>query len=261
MEVENIRVKPVWPGSKEETWDKLFAHLDEKIEKKAFLRRVPTWAYAAAIIFAIFLTGSLYEVTEQTAKGEHAVVLLPDRSTVTLNAESMLSYKPGVWFISKKVHLVGEACFEVESGSRFSVRSGRNRVNVLGTTFNIYTRPGVYRVTCLAGQVEVRSGGETVVLNPNMQVAFREQQFSLHSNIAPSAATGWMQGKFDFDNTPLTEVIAEIERQYNIEVTPDYNPNLFYTGNFSKTVNPAETLVIIGKAFGITLQIKLRIEN
>jgi len=41
MEVENIRVKPVWPKSKEETWDKLFAHLDEKIEKKTLLMRIP----------------------------------------------------------------------------------------------------------------------------------------------------------------------------------------------------------------------------
>ena len=256
MEMENISIKPVWAKSKEETWDKLFAGLDDSVEKKALIRRMPVWTYAAAIIFVILLTGSFYTVAEQTMKGEHRVVLLPDRSTVTLNAESRLSYKPCVWFISRKVHLAGEACFEVETGSRFSVQSGRNQVNVLGTTFNIYTRPGMYRVTCLTGKVEVQSDGETVVLNPNMQATVHEQILSVNSHIAHSAATGWMQGKFDFVNTPLSEVIAEIERQYNVEIMPDYNPNLLYSGNFSKSANPGETLQIIGKPFGITLRIK-----
>jgi ferric-dicitrate binding protein FerR (iron transport regulator) len=89
-----------------------------------------------------------------------------------------------------------------------------------------------------------------------MQAIFHNRQLSLESHIAPLAATGWMQGKFDFVNTPLAEVIAEVERQYNIEIIPDYNPNLLYSGNFSKTANPEETLEIIGMAFGITLSIK-----
>jgi len=256
MEMGNIRVKPAWSKSKEETWNELFAPLDESIEKQAIIRRMPVWAYAAAIVFAICLIGSLYTVTAKTAKGEHAVVYLPDRSTVTLNADSKLSYKPCVWFISRKVQLEGEAFFEVKTGSRFSVQSGYNRVNVLGTTFNIYTRPGMYRVTCLTGQVEVQAEGESVVLNPDMQVTFRGQQLSHDSPIVPAAVIGWMQGKFDFDNMPLAEVIAEVERQYNIAITPDYNPNLLYSGNFSKTATPEETLEIIGKAFGIAFSMK-----
>jgi ferric-dicitrate binding protein FerR (iron transport regulator) len=265
MEMDNLRIRPAWTKSKEEIWDEGFARLDEDCGTQMTrigridtdkIRRWRVWvAYAAAVVFAVCLTGSLYTVTEETARGEHAVVQLPDHSTVTLNAESKLSYKPFVWFVSRKALLEGEACFEVKSGSRFSVQSDHNRVNVLGTIFNVYTRPGMYRVACLTGQVEVQAEGETIVLNPNMQIAFREQQFMLHSNIASSAVTGWIQGKFDFDNTPLAEVIAEVERQYDIEITPDYDPNLLYSGNFSKTVHPEETLEIIGKPFGITFKI------
>jgi len=250
--MDSIKLKPAWPKSKETIWNERFAHLDEHNEKKAFVRRIPAWAYAAAaIVCAILLTGSFYTVTEQTAKGRHAIVYLPDRSTVTLNAESMLSYKPCIWFITRNVRLEGEAYFEVKSGSRFCVLSGHNRTSVTGTTFNIYARPEVYRVTCLTGQVRVQSDGESVVLNPNMQAAVRERKISLDSNMTTLAATGWMQHKFDFVNTPLAEVIAEVERQYDIEITADYNPNLLYSGNFTKTANPEETLEIIGKAFGI----------
>jgi ferric-dicitrate binding protein FerR (iron transport regulator) len=68
-------------------------------------------------------------------------------------------------------------------------------------------------------------------------------------------ATGWMQGKFAFTETPLAEVVAEIERRYDIRVIPDYNPDYLYTGNFSKTERPEEVLEIIGKPFGITFNI------
>ena len=256
MELEHIRIKPVWPKSKEETWDELFEHLDERIVTKRLFSRVPFWAYAAAVVVVLFLTGAFYTKTERTERGQHAVVQLPDRSTVTLNAESRLSYKPCIWLIARKVRLEGEAFFEVKQGSRFSVQSGHNQVNVLGTAFNVYTRIGTYRVTCLSGQVEVHAGGEFAVLNPHMQAVFNEQQLSLTDDVSPAAATGWIQGMFVFEETPLKEVIAEVERQYNIQVASDYDPNHFYTGNFSKTDKAEELLEIIGKPFGITFSIK-----
>ena len=190
-------------------------------------------------------------------RGEQTVVQLPDRSTVTLNAESKLSYKPVVWFISRKVRLEGEAYFEVNSGSKFSVRTGDNGVSVLGTTFNVQARPGIYRVTCLTGQVEVQAGQETVVLSPNMQASLHERKLNINSDVTSAMATGWIQGVFVFVETPLQEVVAEVERQYNIQVTPTSYPNHLYSGNFSKTENrPEEVLEIIGKPFGITFSIK-----
>ena len=240
--------------------------LGNRNEKKGLARRLPVWAYvrrlsawtyAAAVFIPVFLVACFYTVTENTARGEHAVVQLPDRSTVTLNAESKLSYKPLAWLVQRKVTLEGEAFFEVKKGSRFCVRSGDKRVNVLGTTFNVYARTSMYRVTCLTGQVEVCVGRETAVLHPNMQVAFREQ-IDITENVAHAAANGWMQGKFVFVETPLSEVIAEVERQYNIHVASegDYDPNHLLSGNFSKTGQAEELLEIIGKPFGIKFSIE-----
>jgi len=256
MELENIRIKPVWPKSKEMIWFEKFEHLDEQSHQKRVAIRIPVWSYAASLLIPVLLVCHFYTVTEKTARGEHAVVQLPGHSTVTLNAESKLSYKPFIWMISRKVRLEGEACFEVKNGNRFSVQSGRNQVNVLGTTFNVYARQELYRVTCLSGQVEVRSGQETVVLKPNMQAVLREPKFALLNDVTPSMAAGWIQGEFVFAGTPLQEVIAEVERQYNINVAMDYERNHFYTGNFSKSDDPEEILAIIGKAFGITFRIK-----
>ena len=250
--MDNIRIKPAWTKSKDEIWNEMFDHLDEKSNT----RKIPLWTYAAILLIPVMLC-CFYSVTEETARGEHSEIRLPDHSTVTLNAESKLSYHPFVWLFSKKVMLQGEACFDVKPGNSFYVQSGHCRIKVLGTLFNVYSRSDIYRVTCLSGRVEVQAGKESIVLHPNMQAVFKEQPFHINNNVAPFTATGWMQGKFVFVETPLQEVIAEVERQYNITVTPGYYPKHFYSGNFSKTENkPEEILEIIGKAFDITFTIE-----
>ena len=253
--MDNHKIESDWPKSKEEIWDEVFERLDEQEDKKRFLSKIPVWGYAASLLIPFLFVCHFYTVTEETKKGEHSVVRLPDRSTVTMNAESRLSYKPLKWLISRQVKLAGEAFFEVNPGRSFSVQSGQLEVNVLGTTFNVYARFGTYRVTCLSGRVEVHAKKKPVLLNPNMQAVFNENM-NVNSDVAMMTATGWMQGKFVFTDTPLKEVIAEVERQYNITVTSDYQPNHLYTGNFSKTEKPEDVLKVIGKPFDITFSIK-----
>jgi ferric-dicitrate binding protein FerR (iron transport regulator) len=257
MDIENIKVKPEWSKSKADIWNELFEHPDEKTIKRPFLRQIPAGSYAAILFVSLCLTLPFYTVTEKAVRGEYSVALLPDHSIVTLNAESKISYKPYMWFISRKVKLEGEACFEVKSGSRFHVQSGRNKVNVLGTTFNVYARPKMYCVTCLSGRVEVSADRETIVLNSGMQAICREQEWCINKDRTTFCrTTEWMQGKFVFVKTPLSEVVAEIERQYDIDITPASGLNYLYTGNFSKTEKPEDILRIIGKPFGITFKIE-----
>ena len=253
--MDNNNIDSFWPKSKYEIWDEVFEHLDKQECKKVFLKNIPKWGYAACLLIPLLLLCHFYTVTEETMKGEHLVVRLPDRSMVTMNAESKLSYRPFEWFISKKVKLTGEAFFEVSPGRSFSVKTGQVQVNVLGTTFNVYARYGTYRVTCLSGKVEVFAQQNPIVLNRNMQAVFNEK-IDVKSDVESITATGWMQGKFVFVDTPLHEVIAEVERQYNITVMPDYNPNHVYTGNFPKTEKPEEILHIIGKPFDIKFNIE-----
>ena len=251
--MEHIVIKPVWPKSKDEIWKEVFEPLDERVHKKRFLSRIPVWGYAASLLIPVLLLCHFYTVSEVTRRGEQAVVRLPDRSTVTMNADSKLSFKPFGWYLSRKVQLTCEACFEVSKGRDFSVLSGRTRVIVLGTTFNVYARDEKCRITCLTGRVEVQTGNKAVILHPNMQAVI-DEKIHVNSDVAPATATGWMQGKFVFVSTPLQEVIAEVERRYNIIVTPDYNPNHLCSGVFTKTENPEEILEIIGKPFDITFR-------
>ena len=251
--MNRINIEPEWSKSKEEIWDEMFEHLEERKDthQKVFRGRIPLWGYAASLLIPVLLICHFYTVSEETAKGEHLAIRLPDNSKVTMNAESKISYQPLSWFLHRKARLEGEAYFEVKRGSRFNVQSGRNTVSVLGTAFNVNARPGLYRVTCLEGQVEVHAGGESAVLHANMQAALHESALHIY-DMPPALATGWMQGEFVFVATPLKEVIAEVERQYNIRITPDEFTNHFFTGNFLKTDQPEDVLQIIGKPFGIT---------
>ena len=263
--IENISIRPVWLKSKEAIWNELFedrtrfagGRYDSRLRGNDLRRRLTLWCYAAAgILIPLLLVCHFYTVTTETTRGEQTTALLPDGSKVTLNVDGSISYKPLEWFVSRKVKLEGEAFFEVKHGSRFCVQSGSNRVYVLGTTFNVYARDEMYRVACLSGKVSVQAGGASAVLSPNMQATFRKGKLNIDNGIAPNVANGWMQGLFVFVETPLPEVIAEVERRYNITVTSDYNPDRLYSGTFAKKEHAEEVLAIIGKALNVTFSIK-----
>ncbi len=258
MKTEDIKICPKWSKSKDEIWNDFFSHLEET-ERSEKVKRFPFWKCAAAVVIFIMLTGSfayLYETTTKVARGSQLLVSLPDGSRVNINAESKLSYKPYWWFVSRRVELCGEAFFEVKPGSQFTVQSSQNEVMVLGTSFNVFARPENYSVTCLTGRVEVKMKDKIVVLNPDMQVSLYGEELKVFNDRDARQAIGWTQNKFSFIGVPLVNVVKEIERQYDIQVSSDSELDYLYTGNFSKEKSPEEVLQIVGKPFGIRFRIE-----
>ena len=259
MKPEKIKIIPRWSKSKEDIWKEAFADLEDvPLSKK--IRHISLGKYAAVILLAIILTGTIisqsYSVTQIAERGSHLLVTLPDGSRVNLNADSRLTYKPYRWFVSRNVELEGEAFFEVKQGKRFSVKSNQNKVNVLGTSFNVFSRPDKYRVTCLTGKVQVATLDKVTTLDPNMQLTYHDSKLTIEKNIHTSQSVAWIENKFVFEGVPLVEVINEIERQYDIRVKADIPPGHVYTGNFSRATKPDMILEIIGKPFGIKFSIE-----
>ena len=259
MKQEDIKITPKWSKSKDDIWNEIFDEL-EVIQPSMPVRRISFWKYSVAAVILILLTGTItarfYSASEVAARGTHVSAMLPDGSKVILNAESKLTYYPYWWYFSRSVTLDGEAYFEVKSGEKFSVKSNKNEVNVLGTSFTVFSRMEKYSVTCLTGKVKVFTDEEVSILNPNMRLTYLDKKISVEKNIDEVQSTGWIKNKFVFVSLPLVDVISEIERQYNINIIADKELNYFYTGNFVKTDNPDEVLEIIGKPFGIKFSIK-----
>lgn len=259
MKPDNIKIIPQWSKSKDEIWNESFAGLEDTLSSKNrwYLQ---LWKYVAVGLVTIILSGTIiawsYNVTKIAERGSHLAVKLPDGSKVNLNADSRITYKPYWWLVSRSLSLEGEAYFEVKKGKRFSVKSNQYNVNVLGTSFNIYSRQGKYSVTCLTGKVSVLTDNKTALLHPDMRLTCSNGKLAIEENINAPQSIKWIDNKFVFERVPLVDVVSEVERQFNIHVKTDCSLEYTYTGNFSRTTKPEEVLEIIGKPFGIKFSIE-----
>lgn len=240
--------KIAWEKSEDEVW----AELDKKINKQkrtyvfSLNHQVLQWVAAAVLLLMVGLLGvvSSYTKSVECLPGEHKLAKLPDGSTVELNAGSVLTYYPLKWKLERKVSFEGEGYFNVKKGNKFYVISAYATTQVLGTSFNIYSRDDKYRVTCLTGKVQVSSGeDEKVILFPNNHADLEKGKLVVKEMFSAEKAISWKNNQFFFEDRPLIEVIDEIERQYavTIKLDPQLN-NRNFGSNFSKKYSVEEVL-------------------
>lgn len=210
----------------EERWQRLSA---ARSLRKSIVRpwKFSAWAYAAA---AIVLVGvGLYlgypvskTIVVATKAGETRMVVLPDSSTIRMNAVSSIRYDHGEWDTRRIVEISGEAFFDVrKTEASFKVVANGTVTEVLGTTFNVMARENRLEVVCVTGTVEVGSvsGEGRVTLTPGL--ATRRIGASRLESAYPvdtSRKTGWIRGETFFDREPLTAVFGEVERQFGVRI-------------------------------------------
>ncbi len=245
--------KITWEKSEAEVWAELENTMDGKPAGKSvsLFHRIARWSAAAVILLLVGLLGvfNFYTKKVECLPGQHIVAELPDGSKVDLNAGSTLEYHPFKWRFERKLKFEGEAYFNVQKGSAFTVESTHGTTQVLGTSFTIYSRDEEYRVTCLTGKVQVKSpDNEKVVLTPNVHVELENGKLVLTEMFKTEKALSWKNNQFFFANRPLKEVIDEIERQYavTIRLQPELNKRNFVS-NFSKKHNVEEVLDFVCK--------------
>ena len=210
----------------------------------------------AASILILFGIGSFlrfYSIRIETTVGQHLVAELPDHSKAELNAQSKITYYPYWWRISRIVKLDGEAYFEVEKGKKFTVISSKGTTRVLGTSFNIYSREEVYKVTCITGSVKVRSEtGSEVILKPDSKAEIdADSKINVKTGIETFPEISWKKNIFLFYASPILQVFSEIERQYGVEIEAPADNITLYTGNFSKNQKVEEILNYVCPALGL----------
>jgi transmembrane sensor len=246
-----------WEKSETQVWEELSMRT-QKTEIKGKSTVLPRLLkYTAAVILLLVILGTvpfIYTKSVESLPGEHITATLPDGSTIELNAGSYIKYYPLKWDFERKVIFEGEAFFQVQKGEKFQVQSKKGTTEVLGTSFNIYSRDEKYRVTCLTGRVKVESGtNQSVILLPGSQVEIKKGKLVVEKSINTDNIIGWKNNQFFFAGTPLHEVIDEIERQYGVTIKIQnelYNRN--FAGNFPKKYNVTEVLDFVCK----TMQVK-----
>ena len=182
------------------------------------------------VLSYLFWPGSVTKI--ETQIGEQTTLTLPDASTVMINAVSEVAFNEKKWDDDRKIKLIGEAFFDVVKGSRFQVITPEGEITVLGTEFNVKQRGSFFEVSCYEGRVQVTSGQSDVILE--VGDTFRSYQGTITTGKNSFAAPQWTRQVSTFARVPLSEVFAELERQYGVKVTfGDVNTELLFTGGFA----------------------------
>ncbi len=196
--------------------------------------------YRIAAVIAILLTSSYFLFFNNIKSFETSIaktesIILPDDSEVVLNAKSKLTYNKKTWKNNRTLNLDGEAFFKVSKGQKFSVETDEGIVEVLGTQFNVKERDNYFEVQCYEGLVSVTHNNKTSMLAPGKTYRIiNGQQAILEDYIDTKPA--WLHKESQFVKVPLAQVIAELERQYNLKISTDnIDLSQLYTGTFTHT--------------------------
>ena len=198
----------------------------------------------------------------QTKRGQEYQMQLPDGTTVWLNADSKLEVAEHYNQHKRTVFLQGEAYFKVAKNKDrpFIVHVQGTQIEALGTAFNVrlYKNETPMLTTTLdEGKIRVTNADHQQVLHPGQKIELnlRNGSFQLHSVSNQPAVTAWKDGYFEFDQTPLPQIMADLARWYNFTYTlsPTYK-NKVLSGKISKQ-QPFEEMLHILRFAGINYRI------
>jgi len=169
-----------------------------------------------------------------TPAGGQWQVQLSDGTQIWLNSTSKLTFPASFNKSTNRiVTLEGEAYFEVfkDPIHPFIVISGNQRVEVLGTHFNInsYADEPTVKTTLVEGRVKVCLLGstESTYLSPGEQSVASGPQIS-KANVNIDEAMAWTKGSFYFTDQSIQSIMRQLARWYNIDVK--YAPNFSDVG-------------------------------
>lgn len=204
---------------------------------RSIMRYLPYMAAAVLLIVVavIGLQRGAYDSEVVTVLAQTKTEMLPDGSKVYMNASTRLSYNKLEWAEHREVMLDGEAFFEVITGSSFVVTTDNGTVEVLGTSFNVYSRLNTLNVVCETGRVSVKSQDKETILTPAKAVLVSGYEHNTIDAIDPKTMRSqWRNGVYTYKDITLAEVIEDLERQLDIEVviSPEWMSKSF-TGSFN----------------------------
>ena len=198
-----------------------------------------------------------------TGKGRRATVPLSDGSVVFLNAASSLRLAPDFGRIERRVELEGEAYFAVEAdiGRPFRVVTGSTVTEVRGTEFGVRYRWNTLNVVVSRGNVRVvnRNRRDSVDIGRGQGItATPAGEISQPRRVDLKRSLAWRENRLSFTQTPLDEVMAEIEAVYDVQVQ-FRNPrarNRSLTGYFA-----VDSIDVVLSHIAIAMDVNIRREG
>ncbi|MDR1258704.1 MAG: FecR family protein [Tannerellaceae bacterium] len=228
-------------------------NMKEPARRRSAFLRFGAEALKIAAVAALALAGGIYFHTKKmndmalaihtvsVPAGQRVNILLPDSTSVWLNARSEIKY-PSAFLPDRKrvVELNGEAYFEVKhkGDAPFVVHTGKCDVEVHGTTFNLdaYSNSDNFSIALIEGSVKVTSNENpenTIILSPRRKADYINSVFLASSISADDYDTyRWRDGLLCFKDISFTELLSRLEKCYDVRiVTENINPVTNYAIN------------------------------
>jgi ferric-dicitrate binding protein FerR (iron transport regulator) len=219
-----------------EVWGRLRAAQEEQAGRRQAPPAQARYRLAAAFVGLLLLLGGYFlwqgrpetSTRYATGYGEVKTVLLPDSSEVTLNANSVLSFRGG-WDRKhqREVWLEGEGFFHVRKKNQlgqatFRVHTPELTVEVLGTQFNVNNRRGGTQVVLRTGQVNLRLQADqepSLLMEPGELVSVSQEANKVDlRRVDPELYTSWRSNRLTFLRSSLGEVAQLLEDTYGLRV-------------------------------------------
>jgi ferric-dicitrate binding protein FerR (iron transport regulator) len=272
--------------------------------------KICTWGLrAAAVLVLAIITGGVFymrakqDVLSQqwhaitTPLGAKTKIILPDSSSIWLNAGSKLKYSNEFGLRNRQVHLSGEAFFEVahDPALLFSVKTSELTIRSYGTAFNVKSYPdeGTIETTLIEGSIGVTRSSKNskkkdeVLLEPNQRVVFyrsthtmetsqtagkteeadlpdthepgkQKTTYLISKGIETKEYTSWKDGTIFISGESLEDLAVKLERKYDVNI--HFESEALKSLRFTGSLEN-ETVEQVIHAIGIAAQIDYEIEE
>src|ERR1044071_6302467 len=164
-----------------------------------------------------------------TARGQLSSLTLPDGSRVLLGVDTRLRGPRDYGARTRTLELEGEADFVVAYDAKrpFVVHTEHASTQDLGTEFAVraYRHEASVAVVVAEGRVALRGVNRAepvlVTLRPRERAVLDSAGAKVTREIRLANYLAWTRGALLFDDVPLTRVIAQLERWYDLEIEID----------------------------------------
>lgn len=206
-----------------------------------------------AIVWISFFHSNQTEVKTQPAKTE--IIQYADGTRIHISPKSSIAYIEKTWDQNRIVNLSGQAFFKVEKGSPFVVNTVQGKIEVLGTSFDIWEMEGTMRIQCFEGKVQVTIGRSSKIIFANQQLFIRNNKIGDVEELLTSQPD-WMDQRRIYQKMSLRVVLQDIERFYGVKTDAT---NVKVTDNFGgiiPTNDLDKALEYLSKSVNWTYEIK-----
>ena len=185
-----------------------------------------------AAVFLLLMAGSYgvfyflqYRTIQSASVDKPVEVILADGSLASLNAASSLSYPKKFKRNERRVELIGEAFFEIESlpAKPFVVQVNDVEIHVVGTSFYVNARADAETI-----EVVVKTG-EVAIISPTTQKlplsagdrgVYHKQDGTISLDpVENPNFMSWKTRHIVFENTALKEVFEVLEHTFGVHFT------------------------------------------